>query len=84
MKRMSSTLVKGFICEECVEAIKRIVKPDEEFPFYDQVEFVDNFCYLGDRLNTSGGNEAVVTARTRVGWEKYREYGSCFMEESFC
>ena len=24
---------------------------------------MDGFCYLGDRLNASGGSEAAVTAR---------------------
>ena len=33
------------------------------------------FCYLGDRLIASGKCEAAVTARTRVGWKKFRECG---------
>ena len=32
-----------------------------------------SFCYLGDRLNAGGGSEAAVTARTRIGWMKFRE-----------
>ena len=28
-----------------------------------------------DRLNSSGGWEAEVTARVRIGWLKFREYG---------
>ena len=32
-----------------------------------------SFCYLGDRLNASGGSEVTVTARTRSGWIKFRE-----------
>ena len=39
----------------------------------DELETVREFCYLGDRLNASGGCEAAVTARTRVGWKKFRE-----------
>ena len=31
-----------------------------------------SFCYLRDRLNTSGGSEA---ARTRIGWIRFRECG---------
>ena len=43
-----------------------------------------NFCYLGNRLNASGGSEAAVTARTRIGWIKLREcrellYGRKFL-----
>ena len=33
------------------------------------------FCYLGDRLNASGGCETVVTSRVRIGWMKFRECG---------
>ena len=39
----------------------------EEISFFDQVDFVKSCCYLGDRLNASGGSEAAVTARTRIG-----------------
>ena len=35
-----------------------------------------SFCYLGDRLNTSDGNEVAVTARTE-------NLSCCFAEESF-
>jgi len=41
----------------------------------DEVMTVGAFCYLGDRMNASGGCEAAVTARTRIGWLKFREYG---------
>ena len=34
-----------------------------------------SFCYLGDRLNASGGSEAAITARTRIGWIKFRKCG---------
>ena len=32
-----------------------------------------SFCYLGDRLNASGGSEAAVTVSTQIGWIKFRE-----------
>ena len=35
----------------------------------DEVETVNGFCYLGDRLNASVGCEAAVTARVRIGWK---------------
>ena len=41
----------------------------------DKVETVKGFCYLGNRLNAGGECEAAVTARTRVGWKKFRECG---------
>ena len=39
----------------------------------EEVETVRGFCYLGDRVNASGGCEAAVTARARIGWVKFRE-----------
>ena len=40
----------------------------------DEVETVKGFCYLGDRLNASGGCETAVTSRVRIGWIKFREW----------
>ena len=38
-----------------------------------EVETVNGFCYLGDRLNASGNCEAAVTARVRIVWVRFRE-----------
>ena len=73
MKRVTSTLAKGFVCELCVDTMEGIVEPGEEISFFDQVDFVKSFCYLENRLNASGGSEAAVTARTRSGWIKFGE-----------
>ena len=40
-----------------------------------EIVTVKRFCYLGDRLNASGGCETAVTSRVRIGWIKFREYG---------
>ena len=42
--------------------MKGVVEPDEKTLFFDQVELAKGFCYLGDRLNASGGSEVAVTA----------------------
>ena len=39
----------------------------------DGAETLSKFSHLGDRLNANGGCETVVTARTRIGWIKFRE-----------
>ena len=52
MRRVTSTLAKGFVCDLCVHRKKGIVEPGEELSFFDQVDFVKSFCYLGDRLNS--------------------------------
>ena len=54
MKRVTSTLTKGFVCELCVDTMEGIVDLGEEMSFFDHVDFVKSFCYLGDRLNASG------------------------------
>ena len=84
MKRVTSILAKGFVCKLCVDTKKGIMEPCEERSYFDQVNFVKSFCYLGDRLNASGGSEAAVSARTRIGWIKVREcrellYGRKFL-----
>ena len=49
----------------------------------DEVETVNGFCYLADRLNASGGCEAAVTARVRIGWVRFRECGELLLGNRF-
>ena len=44
---------------------------------------MNSFCYLMDRLNASGGSEAAVTARMRIGWIKFRECGELLCGRKF-
>ena len=74
---------KDFVCELCVDRKEGIVEPGEELLFFDQVDFVKSFCYLGDKLIASGGSEAAVTARTRIGWIKFREGGELLHGRKF-
>ena len=37
------------------------------------METVSEFTYLGDRVNSGGGCEVAVTARTRYGWVRFGE-----------
>ena len=56
MKMVTSTMAKGFVCKLCVYTKEGIVEPGEELSFFDQVDFVNCFCYLGDKWNTSSGS----------------------------
>jgi hypothetical protein len=38
-----------------------------------EYEVVNNFCYLGDMLDSPGGAELAIATRIRCGWNKYRE-----------
>ena len=49
----------------------------------DEVETMNRFRYLGDRLNASGGCEAAVTARLRIGWLRIRECGELLFGNRF-
>ena len=49
----------------------------------DEVETVNGFCYLGDRLNASGGCEAAVTTRVRIDWVRFRECGELLLGNRF-
>ena len=49
----------------------------------DEVKTTNGFCYLGDRLNSSGGCEAAVTVRVRIGFGKFRECGELLLENWF-
>ena len=51
--------------------VKNFKGPDEIR--CDGVETVSKFSYLGDRLNATGGCTTAVTARTRIGWMKFRK-----------
>ena len=59
------------------------MEPVEEILFFCQIDFVKSFCYLGNTLNTSVGSEAAVTARTRIGWMKFRECSELFYGRKF-
>ena len=50
---------------------------------WDEVETVNGFCYLGDRLNASGGYGAAVTARVRISWVRFRECGELLLGNRF-
>ena len=50
---------------------------------FDGVETMSKFTYLGDRLNATGGCEMAVTARSRIGWMKFRECSKILKSRRF-
>ena len=70
----SKELTTSFICSTSREMMEGMVDSIEKL--CDEVETANGFCYLGDKLNASGGCEAAVTARVRIGWMiSFRECG---------
>ena len=81
IRRVTLDLAKHFVCAQCTKA-KKTCQESVGKPC-DEVEMVNGFCYLGDRLNASGGCEMAVTARTRLGWVKFRECGELLRGKQF-
>ena len=50
-----------FICSKCKGIMERMVNLIEKL--CDEVKTMNEFCYLGERLNASDGCKAAVTAR---------------------
>ena len=48
----------------------------------EEVETMRGFCCLKDSVNASGGCEAAVTARARIGWVKFKECGELLNSKS--
>ena len=69
------------MCGRCKKQADGSVELVEEL--CEEVEKVRRFCYLGDRVNASGGCEAAVTARARIGWVKFRECGELVNSKRF-
>ena len=81
MKKVSCSFTQQFVCRKCEDIGDGKEEPVEVL--CDEVETVKGFCYLGDRLNASGGCETAVTARVRIGWMKFRECGELLLGRRF-
>ena len=71
IKRATARLAMHFVCSKCKRIMEGTVDSIEKL--CDEVETVNGFYYLGDRLNASGGCEAAVTARVGIGWVRFRK-----------
>ena len=81
IKRATVRLAIHFICSKYKEIMEEMVDSIEKL--CDEVETVNGFCYLGDRLNASGGCEAAVTARVRFGCVRFRKCGELLLGNRF-
>ena len=69
LKKVTPSAARFFVCSKCDKAINGVgeVQQCVMKVMCNEVETVNGFCYLGDRLNASGECEAAVTSRTRLG-----------------
>ena len=81
IKRVTARLAMHFVCSKCKGIMEGTMDSIEKL--CDEVETVNGFCYLGDRLNASGGCEAAVTARVRIGWVRFRKCGELLLGNRF-
>ena len=44
---------------------------------------INGFCFLGNKVNASGGNEAAVTLRVKTSGMKFRECEELLLENGF-
>ena len=71
IKGVTARLAMHFVCSKCKGIMEGTMDLIEKL--CNEVETVNGFCYLGDRLNASCGCEAAVTARVRIGWVRFRK-----------
>ena len=83
IKRVTARLAMHFVCSKCKEIMEGTMDSIEKL--CDEVKTVNGFLrdYLGYRLNASGGCEAAVTARVRIGWVRLRECGELLLGNRF-
>ena len=66
-------VAKSFICRGCLNPVTSAVRTSVDIGASAKFELVDKFCYLGDRLSVDGDADAAVEARSRIGWNKFRQ-----------
>ena len=81
-KKVVVYMNKNFVCKKCRSVVKNFKGPADE-KLCDGVETVSKFTYLGDRLNAVGGFETAVTARSRIGWVKFRKCSEILIGRRF-
>ena len=78
---LTHLLPRHFVRRRCTDVGDGTEEPMEVL--CDEVETAKGFCYLGDRLNASGGSETAVTSKVRIGWMKFRECGKLLRGRRF-
>ena len=76
-KKVSCSFTQQFICRRCEDNGDGKEEPVEVL--CDEVETVMGFCYLGGRLNASGGCKNCSDFKSQIGWMKFRECGELLL-----
>ena len=81
IKRATARLAMHFVCLKCKGIMEGTMDSIEKL--CDEVETVNRFCHLGDRLNASGGCKVEVTATVRISWVRFRKCGELLLGNRF-
>ena len=81
IKRAAARLATHFVCSKCKGIMERTMDLIDKL--CNEVETVNEFCCLKDRLNASGGCEVAVTARVKIDWVRFRECGELLLGNKF-
>ena len=67
-------VVVDFHCRKCGDSdiTSQVERKEIEISVNENLECVEQFCYLGDMIGT-GGAEDASRVRTRCAWAKFRE-----------
>ena len=69
--------ISSYVCPVCSGTLQRPVFPDDSLAMDNgTIEEVEEFCYLGDMLDSEGGAERAVRHRISIAWFKWRELSS--------
>jgi len=66
-------VMKSFICRGCVNAVTGTGCTSADIGVDANLDLVDKFCYLRDKLNVDGDADAAVATGIRIGWNNLRQ-----------
>ena len=75
VKRVSRRINGNFECRVCMNGAKVECKNSSD-GCLGELERVNSYCYLGDKMNGGGGSELAVTRRIGLGWKAFNSVSS--------
>jgi len=66
-------VIRSFICRGCSNPAISTSCSSVDIGASAHLEVVDKFYYLGDMFSVDGDADAAVEAKTRIGWNKFRQ-----------
>jgi len=61
------------VCRGCLNSATGISRTSVDIGASANLELVDKFCYLGDRISVDEDADAATETRIRIGWNKFRQ-----------